>query len=383
MHVALALAFLAFVAVGLPDGMLGVAWPSLRAELVRPLEGLGGLILAWSAGYLLSSALSGSVLVRFGFGPMLIASALSMGLGVGGYAVAQDWPVLLAASVVAGAGGGAIDAGINSWVALRRGAGALNVLHGCYGLGAALGPAMISVGLALGSWRLAYAAVGAVFGLLTVLMAVRRSVWDARPLPAGRGSSRHALGEPSVWVGIVSFFFYVGVEVGAAQWAYSLLVEGRGARSTTAAATVSLFWVVFTAGRFLFGVLASRRSIRGLLLTSLVVAVVGAASLALARGGLASAVALAVLGFGLAPVFPLLVAVTPARVGMDLAPAAIGLQVAGATVGGAVVPATLGLVARRWGLEGIPVALLGCSLLLLVWCSVFASGAGSSRDARR
>jgi fucose permease len=144
--------------------------------------------------------------------------------------------------------------------------------------------------------------------------------------------------------GIGAFFLYVGIEVGAAQWAYSLLVEERGVSAAGGAATVSLFWGVFTGCRFLFGAIASGRSLQRLMLSSLAVAAMGASVFALGRSGFASAVGLALLGFGLAPVFPLLVAATPTRVGADLAPAAIGLQVAGATVGGAVVPAALG-----WG----------------------------------
>jgi fucose permease len=282
--------------------------------------------------------------------------------------------VLLGASAVAGAGGGAIDAGINAWLALRRGPGALNVLHGCYGLGAALGPAVISFGVAFGSWRLAYASVGAVFGLLAVGMATRRSVWGARPVHPGRGSPGHALRVPGVWAGIGAFFLYVGVEVGAAQWAYSLLVEERGVSAAGSAATVSLFWGVFTGCRFLFGAIASGRSLQRLMLTSLAVAAVGAWALTLGRSGLGSAVGLALLGFGLAPIFPLLVAATPARVGADLAPAAIGLQVAGATVGGAVVPAALGVAASRYGLEVIPGALLVGVALLFVWCGLLGAG---------
>jgi fucose permease len=374
MHVALVLAFLAFVAVGLPDGMLGVVWPSLRADLGRPLDGLGELILAWSAGYLVSSVLSGSLLARLGFGPMLTASALAMGVGVGGYALATGWLALLGASVVAGAGGGGIDAGTNAWLALRRGAGALNVLHGCYGLGAALGPAAISLGVAFGSWRWAYAAVGAVFGLLAVGMVSRGPVWGERPVPSGSGSSGHALRVPGVWAGVGAFFLYVGVEVGAAQWAYSLLVEERGGSAASGAATVSLFWGVFTASRFLFGVVARGRSLQRLMLTSLVVAAIGASAFALWRSGLGSAVGLALLGFGLAPIFPLLVAATPGRVGPDLAPVAIGLQVAGGTVGGAVVPAALGLAASRVGLEVIPGALLVGVALLFVWCGLLGAG---------
>jgi fucose permease len=366
MHVALALAFVAFVGVGLPDGMLGVAWPSLRSDLERPLEDLGELILFWSAGYLLSSVVSGPLLARFGFGPVLVASALAMGLGAGGYAIASDWTALLAASAIGGAGGGTIDAGLNTWLAMRRGAGSLNVLHGCYGLGAALGPASISAGLALGSWRIAYAVVAGMFLLIGLSLAATRSVWGTeggtRP---GDGSLSRALRLPGAWAGIALFFLYVGVEVSAAQWSYSLLVESRGVAASTGVAAVSLFWIVFTGGRFFFGAIAGSRSLRPLLLGSLVVSGAGALLLSLSTSGPASAVALGLIGFGLAPAYPLLVAATPGRVGAHLAPSTIGLQVAGGTIGGALVPAALGLAASRVGLEAIPVALFAGIAILL------------------
>ncbi len=155
----LALNFVAFVSLGLPDGLLGVAWPSIRRTFDLPLEALGALLVPFTMGYVASSFASGPILGRTTVGALLAASCLATGVSLSGYAVAPLWPLVVAAAFVAGLGAGAIDAGVNAYVAVHHDAATLNWMHAAYGIGAAAGPLTMTAVLGSGRpWQRAQAA---------------------------------------------------------------------------------------------------------------------------------------------------------------------------------------------------------------------------------
>jgi MFS family permease len=157
------LAFAAFVALGLPDGLLGVGWPSIRTGFSIPLDAIGMLLTAVVAGYMTSSFFSGLLLARVGVGRILAASCLLTGLALIGYTVVPHWWMLVLLGVFAGLGAGAIDAGLNTYVATHFGEGLMQWLHASWGVGVTLGPIIMTVGLtALNTWRFGYQVVGGV-----------------------------------------------------------------------------------------------------------------------------------------------------------------------------------------------------------------------------
>jgi fucose permease len=364
------IAVLAFASLGLPDGVLGVAWPSMRRSFDLPVSALGGLLAAGTLGYLASSAASGALAARLGLGWLLALSSLAGAASAVAIGLAPAWGVVLLGGLLGGLGGGAIDAAINAFAAARFPPGVTSWLHASYGVGATLGPILASAALAAGgSWRLAYAAIALALLGLAATFARTAARWTvARPSGAAAGPRSPmaaALARLAVWRQVALFFGYAGLEVGAGQWAYTWLVDGRGVAPAIAGGWVAAFWGSLTAGRVVAGGLARRVRAATLLAAALAAAPVGVVVLWSATGPAAGAAGLVLLGLALAPVFPLLIAETPARVGPAIAAHAIGLQVAAFYLGAAVLPGLAGLLAGRLGLDALGPFLLGTALGLL------------------
>jgi fucose permease len=271
----------------------------------------------------------------------------------------------MAAGVLAGLGAGAI--GRHQCV---RGDGfppaRLSWLHAAYGVGAMTGPLLMTAVLAgRRSWRVGYAVLGASLAALTAIFLLTRPLWEvdrrgaAVAASAGSRSPAATLGRPAVWLNAGPFFVYTGVEVAAGQWTYSLFTEGRGVASTTAGLWAAGYWGALTAGRVAFGWLAERVPAPILLHVAIAGAPIAALALWLAPGGWGSGAGLLALGVALAPIYPLLVAETPGRLGEADTPNAIGLQVASAYLGAAALPWLGGVLVHRHGLPIIAPFLLG------------------------
>jgi fucose permease len=372
------LALLAFVSLGLPDAVLGVAWPTLRREMGRPLDALGLVLGAMVAGYLLSSATSGASSRRLGVGGLLVGSGLLVVIGNGAIAVSPSFALVLVGSFVSGLGGGAIDASINAHAAHHFVPGRVVWLHACWGIGAALGSATMAffVTRATG-WRGGYAAVASAVGLLAFGFWATRRQWhgshDAVPAPS---LLRESLARLAVRAHVALFFLYTGLESAVGQWAYTLLTEGRGFTAEIAGLATAGYWGSLTVGRLVFGVVAHHVAPPRIVLGAMAVAPLGTLVLASGMGGAWPLAALAALGFAAGPVFPLLISLTPVRVGGEHAANAVGFQVAAASVGAAVVPALAGVLGRHLGLDWIPATLVAVS------CAILALELGIRRGLR-
>ena len=380
-------AFAAFVSIGLPDGILGVAWPSIRRTFDLPLSQLGALLAAAMAGYLVSSFSSGWVVARVGVGRLLLGSSALTVMSSIGYAVAPAWGVMLISGVLAGLGAGAIDAGINAFAAARFPPRLVSWLHASYGLGAMLGPLLMTGVLAASlPWRWGYAVVGAILTGMALCFALTLDLWHVRR-PASAGAQRGAssasvlatLARPPVWLNVGLFFVYTGLEVTAGQWTYSLLTEGRGVAAGPAGIWVGIYWGSLMVGRLVCGALTNRLST----LTLLRVATIGGPLAALmiwsdqSRG--LSFLGLALLGFLLAPIFPLLIADTPRRLGAAHATQAIGFQVSAAYLGAAAIPGAAGILARWAGIGIVGAFLVAVAVALLVLHEIALRGLARPR----
>ncbi len=367
----LLIAYAGFVLLGLPDGMLGVAWPSMRRTFGMPLDALGVLLIASMIGFLFFSSGSGRLAVRLGVGRMLLLSSGLRALGLLGFAFAPAWWLLVLSGFAIGLGAGAIDAGLNTYVATHYSAGRLNWLHACFGLGATLGPMLMTTTLNLAqSWQWAYVVAGLAQLALTAIFALTLSRWRVAPVIGGEGgpeSARTALRAtlrlPALWFGIALFFLYTGIEVTAGQWPYSLFTEGRAVPEGIAGAWVSLYWGGLTAGRVVAGVIVDRIGTQRLLRLSMAGTLVGALLIMTNAGSVLNAIGMALTGFSLAAIFPSLISLTPARVGQAHAANAIGLQVSAAGLGVAALPGLAGVLADGLGLEIIGPFLLGAAMV--------------------
>jgi len=368
--VLLGIAFLAFVSLGLPDGVLGVAWPSIRATIGVPLNQLGVLLAAAMVGYLVSSFCAGWLVARLGVGALLAWSSVLMVVNSWGYALASTWPVMVGCAILAGLGAGAIDAGINAFAAARFSAGVVTWLHASYGVGATLGPLLMTATLASRfGWRGGYALLGIVLTSMAIVFALTLDLW--RVGPAEDGTARESgglvatLGQPAVWPGVALFFLYTGLEVTAGQWSYTLLTETRGVAPAMAGTAVAAYWGSLTVGRLLAGALTPRVSPRVLLRAALVLAPIGGALVWSAGTAVLAVVGLMILGAALAPVYPLLTADTPRRVGTRYAMHAVGFQVSAAYLGAAAIPGAVGVAATWHGGDVIGLALVAVALAVL------------------
>jgi fucose permease len=370
-------AVLGFVSLGLPDGVLGVAWPSIRRTFGLPPSQLGALLSTAMAGYLVSSVANGPVVARLGVGPLLLWSNVTVVASLVAYAVAPAWAWMVAAGFLVGLGAGGIDAGINAFAAVRFPPSLVNWLHASYGVGAMLGPLAMTAVLAGGlDWRVGYGLIGIALSGMAVTFWLTLDRWRAaaagarvegRP-PAGPPPPLTAtLRRPMVATQVALFFLYTGLEVTAGQWTYSLFTEARGVPPVTAGVWAGVYWASLAAGRLVFGALTRRFAPDTLLRAVTLAAPLCAGLIWLDAGPVAGFLGLAGLGFTFAPIFPLLISATPARVGADHAGNAIGFQVAAAYLGTAALPGLAGVLAVPLGLEVIaPFLLVATGALLLL-----------------
>lgn len=364
------LAYLGFVSLGLPDGLLSVAWPSIRAFFNLQLDALGALLVMFTIGYLLSSFSSGQLLARLNVGALLALSCLATATSLIGYALTPLWWVLVALGVLSGLGAGAIDAGLNTYVATHHSARTVNWLHACYGVGATSGPVLMTDL----PWQWGYGLVGlgqlvlaGCFGLTRTWWPTTSAVQDtSAATPVHMAASVSTLRLPVVWLSLAVFFIYTGLEAAVGMWAYTLFTEARAIPMSTAGIWVSTYWGVFTVGRLVAGFVASFVPVSRLLRVCIIGIACGAALIWLNFTSLLSFLGLALMGLSSAPVFPSLIATTPERLGESHTANGVGFQIAAAVLGQSLLPSLVGVLARHLGLEIVGPALLMAALLLLV-----------------
>lgn len=381
--------FIAFISLGLPDGLLGVAWPSIRADFKQPLDALGALVVATTAGYMLSSFFSGALGRSLGIGKLLAFSCLATGLALLGFTLVPFWILIVAFGLILGLGAGAIDASLNSFVAEHYSERLMQWLHASFGVGITLGPLIMTTGLNLtGDWMPGYWLVGAAQLALGLGFFLTARLWDqpASQIPepglteeAGEVSPAGALPKAPkpqaaslwaslkhlpVWLSMLLFFCYTGLELTLGLWGYSLLTEARSIAAAQAGLWIAVYWGSFTLGRVLAGLVANSLGNHRLVLGGLVLALLGGLLLWWNPWPWLGLAAVGLIGFGFAPIFPGLVSGTRQRVGRVHLANAMGMQIAAAGVGMACLPALAGLLADHWSLEVIPVFMWVFMLIL-------------------
>jgi fucose permease len=391
----LLLSFLAFVSLGLPDTVFGVAWPSLRTSFELPQAAMGAALVTGVSGYFVSGLVAGNLMSRVGVGGLLAGSSALVALGLAGYALAPAWHLFFPIAFFIGLGSGAIDSALNAYAARSFSVRHMNWLHASWGVGASAGPVIMTAAIAEGAgYRAGYGAIAGALGLMTLAFVTTRRMWDepaaartsataapAPPVSAApqvtpapqaeapapvRGSMLAALRSPSVLLLMATYFVYTGLETTIGSWCFTLLTEGRGLGVEEAGSWTAAYWASLTLGRVALGWVAEWLGADRLLRFASAGIVLGVALLAFVPG-VPGRAGLLLLGASLAPVYPTLMARTPARVGAELAPYAVGLIVSSATLGSSLLPAIVGLLVGWRGLAVISAAALvaGVAFLLL------------------
>ena len=372
-----------FVVLGLPDGMLGTAWPSVRATFGAPVGELGLILLLATAGSVLVTAFVGPLIRRLGVPTLLAVAATVAALGYTGFAVAPGLWLVLGVSVLLGASAGSMDAGLNTAVALTGRQRLLNLLHGMYGVGTAIGPLVVTAAILAGSWRPAYLIQVSLDLALAVLWLRQRRSEHRRdraqagtvtaapaaaaaagePHPAARWSRRRYSGV--VVAGMSVFFVYTGLEVGAGQWEASFC---RGQLNLSPGATGLAafgYWGALTAVRIGLALLPRPVQPQAVVRWGSGIAVLAAAAIWWQPGVAVAVIGFVVLGGALAGVFPALISLTPVRLGDQRARNVISWQVGAAAAGGAGVSAVIGLLIGTTSLAALGPALTVLALILV------------------
>ena len=370
----LAIIYLSFISLGLPDSLLGSAWPVMRAELAAPLSFAGVISMIIASGTIVSSLLSERLTRRLGTGLVTAGSVALTAAALFGFSVSPSLAALCLWAVPYDLGAGAIDAALNNYVALHYSSRHMSWLHCFWGVGASISPYIMAAALSrTGQWQLGYRAVSLIQIVLTVLLFLSLPLWrktaagepagDNAPLLGLRGAVRIP-GVPNI---LLAFFAYCGAETTAGLWASSYLAGVRGVAPETAAGFASLFYLGITFGRFLNGFVADRLGDRRMIRIGALVMGAGTLLILLPLPSPLPALAgLLIFGLGCAPVYPSIIHATPLNFGAENSQAIIGVQMASAYVGTTFMPPLFGLLANAISLRLFPLFLAALLLLLAV-----------------
>lgn len=368
-----AIAFVAFVGLGLTSGLLGLAWPSMQQQFSLPLDAVNVLYLVQTATYTLAGFYIGRIMGRLGSGTALLLGAALMTVCMFGIALAPAWGVIVVLGLFSGLGSGIVDAGMNFYVAAYHSARTMNWLHASFGLGVTLGPLIMTYVLsrALG-WQVGYTVVGAALIAVVLLLGFTRRLWrnegfqTAEHQPARRAAFGETLRIPALWFSMITFLAYVGTEIGIGQWAYILLTESRGMPPEVAGPWVSVYWGTFTGGRILFGIIANRYPVDRVLRLCMFGMIISAALFWWNPVNAVGLLGLVVIGFVQAPIFPMMMTDTARRIGAEHAENTISMQMGAVGIGAALLPGLIGTVGKNFGLEMMTAVFLIMAALVFV-----------------
>ncbi|MBQ8836924.1 MAG: MFS transporter [Clostridia bacterium] len=368
----LAIIYMAFISLGLPDSLLGSAWPILYTELSVPMSFAGIVTMIISGCTIVSSLASDKVTRRFGTGTVTAVSVLMTTAALLGFSVSDKFWMLCVFAVPYGLGAGAIDAALNNYVAVHYSARHMSWLHAMWGVGVTISPYIMSACLTGGhGWQSGYRTVSVIQAVLTLCLFLSLPLWKKRQSTSAetekKPREKNVFKIKGVTAVLICFFGYCALESTAGFWASSYLVVARGIDENTAARFAALFYLGITVGRFLCGFVADKLGDRMLIRIGLAVISVGIVCVGLPLGIDAVALAgLVVIGFGCAPIYPSIIHSTPHNFGEENSQKIVGIQMASAYVGSTVMPPLFGAICELLPMSVYPAYLAIFAVLMIV-----------------
>ena len=351
-HLLLAVIYLAFISLGLPDALLGGAWPTIYQQWDVPVSWAGVVYMIISLGTVVSSLMSDRLTRALGAGKVTVLSVAATALALWGYSVSSSFWMLCLWSVPYGLGAGSVDAALNNYVALHYASRHMSWLHCMWGIGASVGPYIMSRAL-MGAqgWSGGYRIVALIQTALVLFLFCSLPLWKNRCMPGGRREEKslslpQVLAIPGVKRAMAAFFCYSAVETTVFLWGASYLVMHLGMAEAEGARLGGLFYLGMTAGRALSGFLTMRCNDRQMIRLGQALTAAGILVLLLPLGKIAAAAGFVVMGLGCAPIYPCFIHATPVYFGVDRSQAVIGVQMACAYVATSFMPPVFGLVAQ-------------------------------------
>ncbi len=367
----LALIYLAFISLGLPDSLLGAGWPVMHTELGVSVSFMGIISMVISGGTIVSSLLSDKLTHKFGTRTVTVASVLLTVAALFGFSFSGSFSMLIIFAVPYGLGAGAIDAALNNYVALHYKAKHMSWLHCFWGVGAIISPFIMSFALKNLNWNSGYRIVGFIQLAIALLLLVTLPVWKINKTESTADTKRVGLtaalkikGVPFLLIG---FFAYCAAEATAMYWASTYFTEVKGISGDRAASFAALFYIGITLGRFASGFITERLGDRRMILLGTGILACGIMILLIpVRSYMTAFAAFLVIGFGCAPIYPCIIHSTPANFGAENSGAIIGIQMASAYVGSTFIPPLFGLFGNAVGFSVMPVYLLAFFALMII-----------------
>lgn len=370
--------YIAFVGLGLPDSLLGSAWPVIQGELGVPLSYAGIVTMIISFGTVISSLFSDKVIKKFGAGAVTSVSVLTTAIALFGFSISKSFILLCIWAIPYGLGAGAVDAALNNYVSIHYSSRHMSWLHAFWGVGAAISPYIMSYCLVGGfGWNNGYFSVSVIQIIITVMLFSSLPIWKKKAeTEAEEDTVREDTPEltffqkfkiPGVFQLLLLFFAYCALEQTAGLWASSYLVSYRGVDTEIAAAFASMYFLGITLGRFLCGFVADRLGDKSLIRIGIAVSALGVIMIALPfNTNILALAGLIVAGIGSAPIYPSGIHSTPTNFGKKNSQAIIGLQMAFAYIGTTLMPPFFGLIANHISIALYPFYLLAFSVIMLI-----------------
>lgn len=370
----LVIIYLAFISLGLPDSLLGAAWPVMQSDLGVPLETAGFLFMMIAGGTIISSLVSGKVLKRFGTSKVTFVSVFMTAGALLGFQFAPSIAWLVLCAIPLGLGAGAVDTGLNDYVATNYKAHHMSWLHCFWGVGATLGPVIMAQFISEGtSWRNGYLTISGIQFALVLILLITLPLW--KRVTHNNNAPTHEILETNaarheennelkplqvkgVKLALATFLFYCGVEATMGLWGSSFLVNVKGLSAAAAAQWVSLYYAGITVGRFITGFITFKMTNRALIRSGQLIAAAGAIILFLPLPSIFSLVGFIIIGLGLAPIFPCMLHETPIHFGKKHSQSIMGYQMAVAYTGTTFLPPLLGLISSYFTIGIFPVCIL-------------------------
>lgn len=380
--------YLSFISLGLPDSMLGSAWPVMWSDIGASFGSAGIISMTIAGGTIVSSLLSGKVINKLGTGKVTLISCCLTASALLGISFAPSLVWLIALAIPLGIGAGAVDSALNNYVAQNYKAHHMNWLHCFWGIGATTGPIIMSYYIAEhNSWRGGYTAVAIIQWVLVVILLVTLPLWKKVAAKHGqvqsedgpdvdtaedtlndtKNNNRNIMNIPGVKPTLIAFLFYCGAESTVGLWGASYLVGAKELTAQTAAGWVSLYYGGITVGRMITGFISLKVPNRILIRCGQLIAIVGGIVLFLPLPTIMSLVGYILVGLGLAPIFPGLLHETPARFGSQNSAKLMGYQMAVAYVGSTFLAPIFGVIASKISLKLFPLVVF--AYLMFIWIS--------------
>ncbi|HEX3018281.1 MAG TPA: MFS transporter [Caproicibacter sp.] len=370
----LAVIYIAFISLGLPDSLLGSAWPSMYQGLNVPVSYAGIISMIIAGGTIVSSLLSYKLIHKLGTGMVTMISVAMTAAALFGFSFSHTFWQLCLWGIPYGLGAGSVDAALNNFVALHYKSRHMSWLHCFWGIGATAGPYIMGLCLTYGlKWNSGYQTIGIIQIVLVVCLALSLPLWKAQNEPNGAKTQeqkslplKKTLKLPGAKAILTTFFCYCALESTTGLWASSYLVLHKGINMETAAKWASLFYLGITAGRFICGFVTDKLGDKNMVRIGQSIAVLGVILLIIPTGNVITLIGLILIGLGCAPIYPSLIHETPDNFGAENSQSIMGLQMACAYVGSTLMPPVFGLIAQNISIQFYPLYLMLFVILMFV-----------------